>query len=370
MNKNIFLILSVILLYLIPKHSFAQSDFALKLRGKFTQEYRSNFIRLPDSLKLSDHRTNLFLNAEHQQKIWRNGKLGLIYELRYHNYDDYHGYNRHDHLGNIKFQNPIKGDLKLHVSDEFRARFSATERYSYYRNIFDVYINLPLTVKDRANIGFQNWMKIYPHTSDFKKYLSNRIYSKLNLQLTRTVKLGIKVEFHLHEGNLYPGSSTPNLSLDLDGNRYVFQGAIDKMFSRKIFTSFIYRFEKDIPADMDYEAKGEHIGDENDEELLAEDSDFGYLKNQGAVSALFKLNSHVSIMAFYLVYYKNFEYWHLEPDGPTRHDRLIFLSHILRINLYKSITLELQHIYENNETKVNFYEYHFNSYAAGLAFYY
>ena len=103
---------------------------------------------------------------------------------------------------------------------------------------------------------------------------------------------------------------------------------------------------------------------------MAEDSDFGYLKNQGAVSALFKLNSRISIMAFNLAYNKNFEYWRLKPDGPMRHDRLIFLSHILRINLYKSITLELQHIYENNETNVNFYEYHFNSYAAGLAFYY
>ena len=118
MNKNIFFTLLAILLFFIPNHNFAQSDFPLRFRGKFTQEYRSNFIRLPDSLKLSDHRTNLFLNAEYQQKISRNGKLGLIYELRYHSYDDYHSYNRHDHLGNIKFQTPIKGDFKFYVSDE------------------------------------------------------------------------------------------------------------------------------------------------------------------------------------------------------------------------------------------------------------
>jgi len=101
--------------------------------------------------------------------------------------------------------------------------------------------------------------------------------------------------------------------------------------------------------------------------LLAEDSDSGYLKNQGSLSALFKLNSRFSVMTFYLIYKKNFRYWYIKPYGSRRHDRLIFLSHILKINLYKSLALEIQHNYEDNHTNLKFYEYTMNSISAGFS---
>lgn len=370
MNKNILIIVTAIMLFLNPLHILAQNEQPITISGKVTHEYRSNFIRLPDSLKLSDYRTNLFFNADHQQTVWQNGRLLLEYELRYHRYNEFQRYNRHDHLTTIKFQKPIIGGIKLHLSNEIRTRFSSTQRYSYYRNIFDIYVNLPITVKDRAYIGFQNWAKNYPKTSEYKKYRSSRIYSKFNIQLTRTTTLGLKFEFHRHEGNLYPGSTVPTLKLDLDGNRYVFQAMVDRILNRKVFASFSYRFENDMLEDIDDEQAGERYGDENEAELLAEDSDLGYLKNQGSLSALIKLNSRISIMTFYLVYKKNFKYWYIEPDGPKRRDRLIFLSHILKIKLYENLSLEIQHNYEDNHTNLEFYVYRMNSYAAGISIQY
>jgi len=367
MNRKRRIIILSIFLFLNTIPIFAQNDPPLKLSGKITREYRSNFFRLPDPLKVDDNRTNLFLNADYQQKVWNNARLEFVYELRYHNYDEYHHYDRHDHLGQIKFQKPIKGNFKLHLSNEFRSRFSSTRRYSYFRNIFDVYVNLPITLNDRAYVGFQNWNKTYPKTSEFNRYISNRLYSKFNLQLTRMTRLGLKLEFQFHEGDLYPGSTTPTLEYELAGERYVFQANVDNMFNRKLFTSFVYRFENDMAGEIENKLTGEHLEDENTEDLLAEDSDFGYLKNQGSLSALFKLNSRISVMVFYLVYQKNFRYWYIEPNGSRRRDRLIFLSHILKINLFKSIALEIQHNSEDNHTNLKFYEYTMNSVSAGLS---
>ena len=119
-----------------------------------------------------------------------------------------------------------------------------------------------------------------------------------------------------------------------------------------------------------YKQFSDMVGDENMEDLLAEDSDFGYLKNQCALSALFKLNSRVSILGFYLAFKKNFKYWYVEPGKAKRLDRLIFISHILRINLYKNVSFEIQHNYEDNHTNLKFYEYEMNSISAGLSIQY
>jgi len=367
MTKYILTVFEIIL-FSIP--CFSQNDQPFSLSGKVTHEYRSNFIRLPDSLTISDSRTNLFLNADRGQKFWNNGRLGMLYELRYHRYGDYHNYNRHDHFIRVNFQKPIFRNVKLQFADEFRSRFSSTRHYSYYRNIIDLYLNFPITTKDRAYVGFQKWLKNYPKTSDYKKYSSSRLYSKFNVQLSRTTILGLKLEFHQHEGNLYPGSTASDFNLDLDGNRYVFQAMLDKMVSRKIFTSFAYRFENDMAGDIDDEQSSDYYGDENEDELLAEDSDLGYLKNQFSLSTLFKLNLRVSMMTFYLTYNKSFKYWYITPEGPKRHDRIIFLSHIVKIRFYKSLNLEVQHIYENNVTNLKYQEYHLNSYSAGLSIQY
>jgi len=166
---------------------------------------------------------------------------------------------------------------------------------------------------------------------------------------------------------LYPGSSVDSLSRDLDGRRYVFLAAIDKMLWTKLFANISYRFENDLPSNGEISQTGEHIGDENNEDWLTEDSDLGYLKNQFSLSMLYKLNSRVSIMAFYLMYNKNFQYWYVTPRGAKRFDRLFFISHILKINLYKGTALLWQHNFENNRTNLKSYHYRTNSFSAGLS---
>ncbi len=367
MKKYLFIFISAILPLLNPINLFAQNDQSLKLSAKITQEYTSNFIRMPDSLKISDYRTNLFLNADVHRAVWDNGRFEFFYELRYNFYRDYPNYNRQDHLADLKFQKPIFRDVKLHFSDEFRARFSATRQFSYYRNIFNLFVNVPITAHDRAYIGFQNWTKKYPRTAVFQSYRSSRLYSKLNLMLTPTTTFGLKFEYQLHEGDLYPGSSVDSFALDLDAKRYVFLASIDKMLLRKIYANISYRFENDLPSNTESRQTGEHIGDENNEDWLAEDSDLGYLKNQFSLSMLFKLNSRMSIMAFYLEYNKNFQYWYVTMGGAKRFDRLLFISHILKINLYKNTSLFIQHNFENNYTNLKFYRYRMHSFSAGLS---
>ncbi len=367
MKRNLIIIFLTMLLLLNPVTTFAQNSHSLKLSAQMTQEYSSNFIRMPDSLKISDYRTNLFLNVGLHKPILHNGRLEFYYELRYNHYHEYQNYNRQDHLADLKFQKPIFRDIKLHFSDEFRARFSATRQFSYYRNIFNLFLNVPITTQNRAYIGFQNWTKNYPGTTQLQGYQSSRLYSKVNLMLTPTTTFGLKFEYQFHGGDLYPGSSVDSLSRDLDGRRYVFLASIDKMLWTKLFANISYRFENDLPSNGEINQTGEHIGDENNEDWLAEDSDFGYLKNQFSFSALMKLNARISVMAFYLVYNKNFQYWYVTTGGAKRFDRLFFISHILKINLYKGTALLLQHNFENNYTNLKSYRYRMNSFSAGLS---
>ena len=367
MKRNIYLLFLVAWLLLATMQLYSRDEKPLTLRGKITQEYRFNFIRLPDSLKIDDNRMNFFLNSDFSRKFWNNGRIGFSYEISYHNYDEYHLYDRHDHIGILQFKKPVKGSVKLHLSNEFRSRFSSTKSYSYYRNIFDTYLNVPITSNDRAYIGFQNWWKNYPKTSEYLTYMSNRIYSKLNIRLTPKATLGMKLEYQKHDGNLYPGSTAPTLQYELDGNRFVVQTTVDQIFHSHLFASFTYRYENDLPGEIENRLTGERVNDESSEDLLAEDSDFGYLKNQGSMSVVFKVTPRISMMAFYLVYSKKFKFWYLEEDGPRRSDRLIFISHLLKMKMTDKLAFEIHYIFEDNHTNLKFYEYKMNSISAGLS---
>ncbi|KAA3610618.1 MAG: hypothetical protein DWQ05_21615 [Calditrichaeota bacterium] len=364
MTRKIFKLIALIC---IPLGSFAQEKSTTMIFGKVSQEYRNNILRLRDSTKIDDYRTNLYFSLENKRKLFKKSRLDLFYELRHHRYDEFQKFSRHDHLGNLKFQQSMTEKIHFHVSNELRARFSSTEDFSYIRNIANIYLNIAINPQNRAYIGIQNWSKDYFDASDYQQYKSSRYYAKLNIQMTKSANLGLHTEYNKHEGNLYPGSRAADLNLELDGHRYIFISRLDKIFNRNLFATFAYRFENDFPAEIENEQTGQRINDESYDDLLAEDSDFGYIKNQFSLSSLVKLTPRFSLLLFYNIYNKEFKFWPIRPDGPKRDDQLLFLSHTFKVKLGSKFTFELQHIYEDNDTNLRLFTYQMNTIAAGIS---
>ncbi|KAA3657326.1 MAG: hypothetical protein DWQ10_13545 [Calditrichaeota bacterium] len=352
---------------MILGNSTAQEKSNYTLFGKISQEYRTNFFRLHDSTKVDDYRTNFYFSVANKRRIWNSSRLDLTYELRHRSYDEYEEYGRNDHQGSVKLQKPVTNKWRFTLSNEMRLRQSRTTNFSYLRNIAHIYTNLEITPQNQAYFGMQHWSKDYYKSSLYQRYNSVRLYAKINLQLNITTNLSIHSEYNHHEGNLYPGSKGEDLELELNGHRFIFISRVDKILYRKLFATFAYRFENDFPAEVENELTGQHFNDENYDELLAEDSDFGYFKNQFSVSSLWKVSPGFSLMAFYNLYVKEFKFWRISSTGPERSDRLIFISHIFKLNFNTNYALELRHIYEENHTNFSLFQYKMNAISAGLS---
>ncbi|MCA9735279.1 hypothetical protein KC799_24290 [candidate division KSB1 bacterium] len=362
-----FSIMHGVILLLSTASLHAQEKSQFSFFGKISQEYRTNFLRLHDTTQVDDYRTNLFFSVENRRKIGKNSRLNLYYELRHHRYDEFLEYNRHDHLGNIKFQTPFGEKWLFAFSNELRLRKASTVTYSYLRNIANFYTVLNVDQQSRAYFGIQHWSKDYFETPSYQHYSSVRLYTKLHIQLAKTANLGIHAEYNNHKGNLYPGSRGPDLNLELDGQRFIFITRLDKIFAPRLFTTFAYRFENDFPMEVENKLTGQRYNDETYDELLAEDSDFGYFKNQYSISSLIKVSSRLSLLVFYNIYNKEFKFWRIEEGGPVRKDQLIFLSHLLKIKINKKWTFELQHNFEDNRTNLEIFKYKMNTVSAGLS---
>ena len=143
MRKKYFILLFMLIFqfYLaFWQTTHAQNENPFAIQAKVTGEYRDNIIRYPDSLKRSDQRTNLFLTTNYRNQMLRDGRGDFSYELRYHRYTKYRKYDRHDHLLRAIIQKPIYQEIKLHLSNEFRARFYPFfHAYNYNRNIINIY---------------------------------------------------------------------------------------------------------------------------------------------------------------------------------------------------------------------------------------
>ena len=78
------------------------------------------------------------------------------------------------------------------------------------------------------------------------------------------------------------------------------------------------------------------------------------------------MNSYISLMAFYLIQKKNFRYWQIKPNGPKRTDSLVFLSHVLKIQIYRNLGIEFQYNFERNYTNLKSYRYKMSSISVGF----
>lgn len=363
----IFAIASFISIFYFPGFCRAQNSGLFAVNGKINAEYRDNIGRKPNALRKADLRSTMFLYAAYRHRSIQRGSWAASYELRNYLYAQHQQYQRHDHILFGSWQNANSANLKVHMNDEFSMRFYPYSHFfNYRRNIFNIYTSRKIPYFQRFTLGYKNWIKTYPNETLYQNYSSHRIYIKLSGRFAREARFGIKCELQQHRGTLYPGSTAPGQVLNQDGDRFVLQLFLDKVMNRKVFSNISYKMENDIPDSPDYYQTGENRGDENSEELLAEDADFGYLKHQVSLSTLFKINSRVSFMIFYLAQMKHFHYWRVSELGPKRKDRLVFLSNVFKYKIYKDLGLELHYNFEQNSSNLGFYQYQMNSISLGI----
>lgn len=347
--------------------SLAQSK--LNVRGTISGEFRSRVTRQPNLGQDNDVRLNLFFHAGKQWMVPGQRRLSLTYDLRHYRYGEFSDFTRYDQTVNGHFGQNLGKKLKFLIADELRFRLHPSSgTFNYRRNVFD--FNLKRKVGDNSNfeVGYQNWSKTYTDNASLSRYVSHRPYIKLGREFGSGLNLAAKIEYQNHKGNLYAGSTAPNQNLNLSGNRLVLRLNLDSVVSRRFISNLNYKFEFDYADEFGIEQSGENFDDENTEEFLAEDSDFGYTKHQGSLSVLLKADRKISFLFFYLFYTKGFDYWRVAVDGPKRRDKVAFLSHKLRMKLSKTLGLYIRYNFETNRTNLKSYKYTINSIAAGLSF--
>ncbi len=365
-HSILFAIVSLSLLCINTTAS-PQTDAPLNLQVKISGEYRSNINRLPGLEKEEDFRLNLIFNAGKDWHLINGQKLALSYDLQHYRYGEFSNFTRYDQTLRGQYSRNLGQNYKLRISDNFRFRLlPSAKQLNYSRNVLDVNLNRKVGKNDRLTLGYQNWLKFYHNNSSLSRYVSHRAVIKFNHEFSGRAILGAALEYQNHRGNLYAGSTAPEQPLNVTGNRYLLRLNFDKVFSGKLVTSAGYKFELDLADDFDVENPPAGFGDEEGEEFVAEDSDFGYAKHQGSLSVLYKANPKVSLLFFYLAYSKGFEYWRISPEGPKRRDNVLFFSNKIRFMLSKRFSIDLRHIFEANRTNLNVYKYDIHSVAVGL----
>jgi len=357
--------IGLLLIFGINAEALPQSE--ANFRGTISGEFRSNINRQPGLEKDEDIRLTLIFNAANEWQLRGKQKIALSYNLQHYRYGEFNNFTRYDQTLWGQCVQGLGQNYKLTVSDEFRFRHhpSATQ-FNYTRNIIDVNVNRKVGSCNNLIIGYQNWLKTYHNNSSLSRYISHRIPVKFNHEFSDQSNLGATIEYQNHQGNLYAGSTAPEQPLNVIGNRFILRLNFDKVFSRTLVISVSYKYELDLADDFDIENPDGVPGDEEGEEFVAEDSDFGYAKHQGSVSVLFKANQKLSFLFFYLFYTKAFDYWRIVPEGPLRQDKVLFFSNKIRFMLSKRFSIDIRHIFEANRTNLNLNKYEIHSVSVGL----
>lgn len=355
-----------VLLCLWANLATAQSQPGLNLRGMIAAEVRSNVARQPGFERDNDIRLNLILNLEKDWR-WKNrNNLIFSYGLQHFRYGEFHTFTRYDHTLRAQYARNLGSKYKLGVFDEFRFRYHpAATQFSYRRNIIDLGLSRTIGLHDRLTIGYQHWLKSYDNDASLDQYLSHRASVRFSHEINQRTNLGAWVEYQYHGGNLYAGSTAPEQPLNVTGNRLTFRLNLDKIFDPRFVASMSYKYEFDVADDFDIQ-NAPPVDDEEGDEFVAEDSDYGFGKHLGSVSVLYKANKKVTLLFFYLVYFKRFDYWRIVPGGLLRHDTALFFSNKVCIMLSNKLDLNIRHIFEANETNLKPYKYQIHSISVGL----
>jgi len=358
-----FLALTTVLLYGQNKSSFYFNLTA-------TEEYHSNLYRLPDSLKKADYRFNSFSRFGYE-KTWPAMKknLNIYYENRFCHYNKYQTYDRMSHILYGRGYLPVWTLGKLVVNERLRLRdYSKSRNINSLRNIFSVYLQTDVTDSLLINSGYRHWLKRYPNNSEYEDYFSNRLFFNLYYSLTKQSKIGLRNEFSWHTGNLYPYGVPKKPETNLDGFRYILEFSYNRILGEKYLLDLRYSFEWDNPQEIDNEQTGEHFGDENTEDLLAEDSDFDYIKHQFSASLLYKIVHRLSFFGLAVLQTKKFQHWRIDESRPLRSDVFGYLSLTVKYQLLENLSAEFYYNLENNQSNHYYYQYSRQITGSGLRY--
>ncbi len=334
-----------------------QPSFYMNLNA--AQEYHSNLYRVPDSLRKDDFRFNSFIRVGFRSsRIQHKRQFNVYYENRLQSYFTYQTYNRMENIlaGNIAL--PLWSKNRLHIDDRLRFRsYSKSKSFNYLRNVFTAYINLNMFKNWRIGSGYRHWLKRYPNTVSYKDYLSSRLFFTLRHNMDNRTQLGLRTELNWHHGNLYPFDNPKLKGSTLEGNRFaaIFSG--NKIFAGKYFWDLRYRYEFDSPKDFEVQAFGENFGDEDTEEILAEDSDFDYAKHQFSSSILFKAFPKISFFGFVVMQTKKFQHWRITENGALRRDFFGYFSLNVKYSFNKDFYTNAYFNLERNISNHPHYRY-------------
>lgn len=358
------LILGVSLLYGQVK----PSPFYFNLNA--AQEYHSNLYRLPDSLKKADYRFNSFVRFGYKNN-WPETKksVNIYYENRLRHYYTHQTYSRMSHLLFVHGYLSLGPIGRMILNERLRFRdYNQNRNINSLRNVFSAYLQTALTDGLKLNSGYRHWLKRYPNNAAYQDYLSHRLFFNFYYTLNKKSKLGLRNELNWHRGNLYPYGAPKKPGANLQGFRYTSELSGNSIFARKYFIDLRYRFEWDSPQDIEAQNSGEYTGDENAEDLLAEDSDFDYLKHQLSASLLFKATQKLSFFGFAVLQAKYFSHWHISQNGPLRKDIFGYLSLTAKYRLHTNLFAELYFNLENNHSNLSYYQYSRQICGAGLRY--
>ena len=370
--RNIFKTVISTLIFLIYNNNiYAQQDRTFYFSGNINQEFSNNWLRLPDSSSSKDARLLSSLIIGYN---WNSSPLkcnfDLSYENRYLHYFRLNTYRRMEHY--FSFNGSINLDTNnvLFLYNTFSIRsYDKLKPDNYIRNIFDIYDKINLTQRLHFLIGYKNWTKDYPNSSLLFNYHSHRAFTKVNYYFTSSDYAGVKLEYQLHRGNLYPESSLINTAGNLTGSRYYAELFFNRLWGRKFLTEFVYKFESDQPNNnANNQNQNNYQGDENFEDLLINDADFDYLKNQFTISLLVKIAEKLSLFSFNVFQFKNFNSWIINSNEDLRRDILFYNSIMLKYRLMQSLRLNFSFNLENNISNLNQAKYNSYKISVGCQF--
>ena len=340
-------------------------------RFNINQEYRNNILIHNDSSKINDFRfrSSILVGYNGNISILR-GNWDISYENRYQQYFKFSDYTRREHLFIFRASIPIHKQNSFYFNEDFRIRnYKNLNHNNYLRNIFSISLKSTIVSKLELFVGYKNWIKNYPNIISPKNYLSHRTFMKLNYQFNRATYLGVKTEFQWHKGFLYPSQTNFNYIGNLSGSRYLIEILGNKIFFKNILVDLTYKFEYDLPSNLNNQSTGNNQGDEEPEDLLVEDPDYDYLKNQAAVSLLYRINAKISFFSFIVLQNKDFNSWLINKKRNTlRSDQFFYSSLILKYKFLPNFRINLYYNYEKRNSNLIKMNYHRNTIGAGLQY--
>lgn len=345
----------IIILLFLNINIMAQQKGSFYFNSNENQEYSNNFLRIPDTSNNNDFRllSSIILGYEWSNNIL-DGNFNIFYENRYLYYFRLIKYRRLENY--ISFNGSVKIDtnniLFLYNIANIR-NYEEVNSDNYFRNIFNFYDQMNFFPRLLLLVGYKNWIKDYFNSSYFQNYLSNRMFLGLNYQLNNNDYIGVKFEYQYHSGNLYPVINLNNAIGDLSGSRFYGETYFNKLWGKSIMTDLSYKYESDQSNNSsNIQPQTNYQGDENIEDLLINDVDFDYLKNQLNLSLLINISDKFSLFSFNVVQLKNFNSWVVNTNEDLRKDILYYNSLMLKIKFTNYFRLNVFFNIENNNSNL------------------